>query len=232
MVMINKRIASEIAVGVILVVAIIVGGIFLLRNESISKIQDVKDNEIVIQKIIQKDVVMCTQEAKLCEDGKTYVSRTGPNCEFSLCPKNNIDAVSWKTYKNKENGFEFIYPNSATIAESLDVIKVSGVVQDNTEYGGWEMKVFKNNKKYLDIDSWFEATFDRDKNSDCGYLASNIIIKDSTSKLISSKSLTEKCDDGGYYTMSPDKSVVISWKFGQDPGKSIDLVTSTFKFVK
>ncbi len=28
----------------------------------------------------------CTQEAKLCTDGKTYVSRHGPKCEFDLCP--------------------------------------------------------------------------------------------------------------------------------------------------
>lgn len=28
----------------------------------------------------------CTMEAKLCPDGKTYVSRTGPNCEFTPCP--------------------------------------------------------------------------------------------------------------------------------------------------
>ncbi|MCB1591905.1 MAG: hypothetical protein KDI90_05580 [Alphaproteobacteria bacterium] len=29
--------------------------------------------------------VMCTMEAKLCPDG-SYVSRTGPNCEFAPCP--------------------------------------------------------------------------------------------------------------------------------------------------
>ncbi len=29
--------------------------------------------------------VACTQEAKLCPDG-SYVSRTGPNCEFAACP--------------------------------------------------------------------------------------------------------------------------------------------------
>jgi hypothetical protein len=29
--------------------------------------------------------VACTMEAKLCSDG-SYVSRTGPNCEFSACP--------------------------------------------------------------------------------------------------------------------------------------------------
>lgn len=32
--------------------------------------------------------VVCTQEAMLCPDGKTYVGRTGPNCEFSACPLN------------------------------------------------------------------------------------------------------------------------------------------------
>ena len=29
--------------------------------------------------------VACTMEAKLCPDG-SYVSRTGPNCEFATCP--------------------------------------------------------------------------------------------------------------------------------------------------
>ena len=35
------------------------------------------------------DKVACTQEAKLCPDGKTWVGRTGPNCEFSKCPNVN-----------------------------------------------------------------------------------------------------------------------------------------------
>ncbi len=30
--------------------------------------------------------VACTMEAKLCPDGKTYVGRQGPNCEFAPCP--------------------------------------------------------------------------------------------------------------------------------------------------
>lgn len=30
--------------------------------------------------------VMCTMDAKLCPDGTTYVSRTGPKCEFAPCP--------------------------------------------------------------------------------------------------------------------------------------------------
>jgi len=41
------------------------------------------------QKISPKQApqaIACTQEAKACPDG-SYVSRTGPNCEFSICPK-------------------------------------------------------------------------------------------------------------------------------------------------
>lgn len=30
--------------------------------------------------------VACTQDAKLCPDGKTYVGRQGPKCEFAACP--------------------------------------------------------------------------------------------------------------------------------------------------
>jgi len=31
------------------------------------------------------ETVFCTQEALMCPDG-SYVGRTGPNCEFSVCP--------------------------------------------------------------------------------------------------------------------------------------------------
>lgn len=30
--------------------------------------------------------IACTEEAKLCPDGVTYVGRTGPKCEFAACP--------------------------------------------------------------------------------------------------------------------------------------------------
>src|ERR1043165_8258427 len=34
------------------------------------------------------NLVACTDEAKLCPDG-SYVGRTGPNCEFAVCPNVN-----------------------------------------------------------------------------------------------------------------------------------------------
>lgn len=75
--MINKKIASEIAIGVILLFAIVIGGIFWQQNQKMSEV----DNK-------QPEQRACTMEAKLCNDG-TYVSRTGPNCEFTPCPTNN-----------------------------------------------------------------------------------------------------------------------------------------------
>ncbi|MFA9262226.1 MAG: DUF5671 domain-containing protein [Undibacterium sp.] len=32
------------------------------------------------------NTTLCTMDAKLCPDGMTSVSRSGPNCEFALCP--------------------------------------------------------------------------------------------------------------------------------------------------
>lgn len=33
----------------------------------------------------QNDGQYCTMDAKLCKDG-SFVGRTGPNCDFALCP--------------------------------------------------------------------------------------------------------------------------------------------------
>lgn len=73
--MLKRKIASELAVGIILFVAVIIGGIFYWQN---------KNNNQKIQEPIQR---ACTMEAKLCDDG-SYVSRTGQNCEFAPCPEN------------------------------------------------------------------------------------------------------------------------------------------------
>ena len=58
---------------------------------------------------------VCTQDTKLCPDG-SYVGRTGPNCEFALCPgmsdKQQVtsDTANWKTYRNEKYGFSVQYP--------------------------------------------------------------------------------------------------------------------------
>jgi hypothetical protein len=52
-----------------------------------------------------QSVVACTQDAKQCPDG-TYVSRTGPNCEFSACPMASTCVTDWQcgVWTNCVNG--------------------------------------------------------------------------------------------------------------------------------
>ncbi len=42
--------------------------------------------------ISSEEKIACTLEAKLCSDG-SYVGRTGPNCEFALCPHEDLIRV-------------------------------------------------------------------------------------------------------------------------------------------
>ncbi|OGH43901.1 MAG: hypothetical protein A3I49_02380 [Candidatus Levybacteria bacterium RIFCSPLOWO2_02_FULL_37_11] len=39
------------------------------------------------QKWQKKEPVYCTMEARLCPDGKTWIGRQPPKCEFAPCPK-------------------------------------------------------------------------------------------------------------------------------------------------
>jgi hypothetical protein len=64
----------------------------------------------------------CTMEAKLCSDG-SYVSRTGPNCEFSPCPNATLsptqdETANWKTYTNSDMKFSIKYPSDWVVDET------------------------------------------------------------------------------------------------------------------
>lgn len=79
----DKKIKIEIAVGIILVVVIAVG-IFVWKESKRTKTGNAP--------AVDNPTRFCTQEAKLCPDG-SYVSRTGPNCEFAACPETNNDCA-------------------------------------------------------------------------------------------------------------------------------------------
>ncbi|MFA7314389.1 MAG: hypothetical protein WC025_00455 [Candidatus Magasanikbacteria bacterium] len=53
----------------------------------------------------------CTTEAKLCSDG-SYVARSGPNCEFAVCPENKITTTSVVVPKDTSLDFH-LYKNDA-----------------------------------------------------------------------------------------------------------------------
>lgn len=112
--MTNKKIASEIAIGIVLLLVIAIGGIFWMQNKkAVISNQPLVINNNVVQKPNENASVMCTQEAKQCADG-SYVSRTGPKCEFAQCPV-SAEIANWQTYKNEKYGFEFQYPTDFNV---------------------------------------------------------------------------------------------------------------------
>jgi len=47
------------------------------------------------------ELVVCTQEAKLCPDG-SYVGRVGPNCEFATCTEKEDENIILNAQQNQE----------------------------------------------------------------------------------------------------------------------------------
>lgn len=106
---------------IIATMAFAVVAFLFLIDTSINPDGTIKNTKSVITNR-NSNTVACTEEAKLCPDG-SYVGRSGPNCEFAVCPpsdrnvnvstvNNNSGAKSWKTYRNNEHGFSFQYPES------------------------------------------------------------------------------------------------------------------------
>lgn len=62
----------------------------------------------------------CTQEAKLCPDGSS-VGRTGPNCEFALCPATTIQPTSIPKKVDSESLKNEILKSSGIEVEKIDI---------------------------------------------------------------------------------------------------------------
>jgi hypothetical protein len=97
------------------------------------------------------DGTMCTADAKLCPDG-SYVSRSGPDCEFAPCPV-KVGTSGWETHRNDEYGFEFILPPGSFLLSSYPSQKRYQNVKDIE-------------KRFLDKDEYFMEIYALDDASE------------------------------------------------------------------
>lgn len=81
----NSRFSKKLLLVLLLLLFIIgiagVGGFYFMnQNKTTEPVVTVSPTPEPTEQTV------CTQEAKLCPDGVTYVGRSGPNCEFAPCP--------------------------------------------------------------------------------------------------------------------------------------------------
>ncbi len=105
-----RHIPKKLAILVLIVIGFIfIGGLisaYFMKQNSNNEIAAIPTPTPV------KDQVACTQDAKQCPDG-SYVSRQGPNCEFTKCPEiKNGSKQGWLTYVNKGANYSIEYPNT------------------------------------------------------------------------------------------------------------------------
>src|SRR3990172_10103145 len=68
-----------------------------------------------LSKVKTPESRICAMDVKTCPDGSS-VGRSGPNCEFSPCPKSSLsptpsdETSNWKTYRNEKEGYSIKYP--------------------------------------------------------------------------------------------------------------------------
>lgn len=133
------KIVALVIVGILVLGGVVWGGYYWWQNRS-------------------GNSVVCTQDAKQCPDG-SYVSRTGPNCEFAACPSINPNPTAdWQTYRNEKYGFEFRYPKEwDNIVESVDKSYVGFFNEERfaavyNDYGGLTPGFFAEQREFAAVD--------------------------------------------------------------------------------
>ncbi|EKE19772.1 MAG: hypothetical protein ACD_8C00109G0003 [uncultured bacterium] len=171
--MTNKKVASEIAIGIILLITIVIGGIFWVQNKE-SEMADqsvppaIENQQPKAIAPTEKEGAICTQDAKLCDDG-SYVSRTGPKCEFAQCPVAQTVKEGYKIVevKNPSVQFSFEVPekwltetrNSGEKQISTEEMRdfLADVLNGDSQYADYTRKDF-NKMSINEIEKMFKGS--------------------------------------------------------------------------
>ena len=123
--MTNKKIASEIAIGIILLLAIAIGGIFWMKNRKEKTAQIANPASIFCKQNGGKSVIKTNPDSsqtgfcvfangKECEEWAFFQGK----CSENSAPKD--ETVEWQTYTDTANGFEFQYPANLVVQQVDD----------------------------------------------------------------------------------------------------------------
>jgi len=106
----NKRISTPIAIGIILILVLIVGGYTYWQYSEMQK----EEIDLPEVKIPDKTVVIEKEKEVTSTEPKEKTSTGG------------IDISDWKTYRNEEYGFEIKYPKNWEIKEEkIDYVNIA-----------------------------------------------------------------------------------------------------------
>lgn len=98
----NKTIKTEIALGIIIIIAMVVGGIFWISR---NRIQAPAPKQ-------ESNANSCVLEEMACPDG-TIVNNDNPDCKLDQCAiydESNLDKDIWTKYEDKVLGFSIMIP--------------------------------------------------------------------------------------------------------------------------
>lgn len=120
----NKRISSEIAIGIIIIFAIIVGYSFWKSNNIAIAPTINTSVTTTTQPIVSNSGTTCQDWFKILPDG-SEVKMADPNCN-----------EGWKTYRNDKYGYEMQYPISWSILpdNNTNYQKYFQLVNDKNEF--------------------------------------------------------------------------------------------------
>lgn len=169
----SKKISTEIAMGIILIVAIIVGGLIWIGNKKQDNITSQAPNTL---NSIEKK---CSQELKICYDG-TSVKKTGSNCEFAECPEIKLNKFCHSSYS-----ICFDYPADAYVMS--DEYATDEKEACNFHVGKWAGEVFmefdgcnffskyKLSDKLKDIQKVALEVWEEEKNYNNPHVKKNVV---------------------------------------------------------